>query len=184
MPCPDLQPLLDLLLVPAREVNPPSDGDIQSAEHELGTALSPQYRELIGRLGAGMIDDYVMLLGPGPVDRSIQIETRGLAECTATKSFIEEFGIPAPRPLYPDEDGVFPWALTIDGDLFFLSPINDNWVGVFPRQSNSWQTLDYGVVSFLFGMLTRQFEVDCLPSYFPSADHSFAPAQVKKSKTK
>jgi hypothetical protein len=129
-----LSPLVNLFSPPILAPHLREGSSLVNAEDALGFTFPPAYRELISHFGCGMIDEHILLLGPDPQKQDLTIEARGAAECAATKAFLEKWQLNSPRPLYPDESGVFPWAFTIDGDLFFLCPSNDEWVGVFPRR--------------------------------------------------
>ena len=178
----DLRGLNQLLPVPREVSYPASPDDINKSEAGLGVSFPRGYTRFVSQYGSGRIDDFLWVLTPSTMCDDLRIDKRGVVECGAAKTFIEKWSIQTPAPLYPDESGVLPWAISDNADLLFLRPATEAWVGVFPRQSNAWQVFETDVPTFLVGLLTRTLRVRCFPESFPPSVHVFDPERLPRKR--
>jgi hypothetical protein len=123
----------------------PCDPRWQAVEESLGLVLPGSYKALVDRFGASSWGDFLHILSP--FDDRLNLQRRGRQVLDADKELRQEFPWYYPLPLYPEPGGLLPWAITDNGDVFYLI------TSVPPGQ---WPTL-------IKGPRAPEFEVCFLP---------------------
>jgi hypothetical protein len=112
----------------------------------------------------------------GRVENLIGQATRWLE---AQHQFAKDTGVKAPYALHPDADGVFPWAVTDNGDILYWScrgAPSDWFIVVCDGRSSRWREFRVSTAEFLTSLITREIVVDVFPDDFPSRSPEFVVA--------
>ncbi|RKE17291.1 hypothetical protein BX266_0547 [Streptomyces sp. TLI_171] len=157
-----------LCAITGRQPSGPPAVDWQAVEAELGTALPPDYKEIVDVFGPGSFDNYVDLLTPN---------TKGSDLMRVIEAPAARF---APHPAFPAPHGLLRWGSSeYDLDLAWQTGAADpsDWpVLVRSDAAEGWRRYDYGAGEFLARLLTDvglgfepSYSVD--EHFFESWDH-------------
>lgn len=139
--------MADFLRRLTRMVPPPStpveNGDISGfnvVEAELCLRLPEDFKQLIATYGTGQWQQFWYLLNPFTANPHLNfaVQTRNLrprswSALDAERGMREVIGEHYPYPIYPEEGGILPWAVTDNGGRFFwlTSGPPDKWPTVY-----------------------------------------------------
>ena len=143
-----------------RLVSPPADApaevDWASAREALSVALPADYRELVGRYGAGAIAG-LRLLVPGHPNRYVDLLRQVAPQRRALEQLAQE-GIE--HPYAPG--ALLPWGIDDAGNVVWWLMEGDWPVVANEARGEAWQRHDGGAVSFLAALLSGREGSDFL----------------------
>ncbi|MHC5905292.1 SMI1/KNR4 family protein [Streptomyces sp. S6] len=171
----DLTCLTELLPHP-RLVAPATDW--ATAETTLRTSLPTDYRALITTYGAGLIDNYLLLLEPGCPD-DVYDQLKISAEREEANSSLWQYD-DKPTELEPDGNRLICWATTDNGEyLYWLVQPGDDPDSrpILINSDSDWERHDMTTTRFLASVLAGDITSDALWSRFPRRQHEFRPAR-------
>jgi hypothetical protein len=156
-----------------------TDTDWVQAEEELGVAVPSDFRELASRFPDGTFQGY-LYFQPG-TPNLVDLRDRLLGELRRCRSEENlEDTAPSrdpdpsyPYPLWPEPEGIFPWAMGSGGEIFFWlrnSPDPGSWPVVWCHgEDREWERFDGITSEFLIALVTGQIDAPRLGSpTFPS----------------
>jgi hypothetical protein len=146
--------------------------DWDVVERALGVFLPAEYKELLAVFPPGtfhaprLADGSVMVQPPywvdGVPDQLVQFET----ELDELRDWRAKHPADVPRPVFPEPDGMIPWARALRECLLWVrdSPDPDRWTvaisngGIWRASEGSpvLEEFDCGAVEFLIGLVTGQ----------------------------
>jgi SMI1-KNR4 cell-wall len=153
-----IQELVAVLAPPNAPIETGNPDNWPSIEEALGMSLPGDYKEYINIFGTGVIGYLIRVLNPfssRPLfDLSFQVK-----EITSTRKWYKtKFGDEwCPYPLYPEPEGLLPWANTIDGDSLFWYTHGkpEAWpIVVAEVKSKDFEVFDLPTTSFLRQVVT------------------------------
>lgn len=147
--------------------SPPEPGDPfigpwEVVEAELGTALPPDYKELVRRYGYGYWLEFIGIDVPRCRNPNMRLEEQVRLECDV----IRKVGL-IEHPLWPEPGGLMPFGGTDNGDTlaWVTRGAPEEWrVAVLP--DDTWgevELLDCDVTDFLAGLATGSLRPKGLP---------------------
>jgi hypothetical protein len=175
-----LEELTRILPPPSYPVYARGVDDWGRIEEELGMIFPEDYREFVALYGAGSIDDFLWVFVPFCPNKYLDLSYNDTKLLGALRSLQDEFPETSPYPLNPPEDGVFPWAITDNGDELYWRVRHgrvEKKVLVLGSRSNDWQEFDLTTVDFLTNVLNCTISVRRFPEDFPDVQHSFRKAR-------
>jgi hypothetical protein len=167
--------LVEVLPPPAAPAGDP--GAVAAAEAALGTALPPDYRELVARYGAGRIAGFLWVFQPGGVPDTIDLAAQAQAQ-REDLAALAAGGEPLPFPLFPDPGGLLAAGMTDNGDALFwrTGGAPETWpVVVHEARGPLWWTHDGDLTGFLAGVLSGAVRCPVFPRDFPGERPGFEP---------
>lgn len=167
-------PLHPILPIPEYPSYRGSDSQWKVVQRILGISLPRDYVEMIDQYGAGIINDFLVTLSPfAPWKSNINLLT-GFTP-TILSSYADgrrdypEFA--PPFASYPSNEGVFPWATTVNGDaLFWLTKgPPDDWPIVVcdSKCSEDYDVYDCRASEFICRWLRGEVKPSAFPIEFP-----------------
>jgi hypothetical protein len=129
----------DELLALPREA--PRDPRWPEIEARIGLSYPIAFKHIAERFGDRCWNDFVSILSPLSADYNAQVQAILDAERTSRAGFPDYYVF----PLHPEPEGLFPWAITDNGDTLF-------WI----RKHLRWPTL-------IKGARAPEFEVNFSP---------------------
>lgn len=152
---------LEVILQSARKAVPLATTQWNHIEESLGTPLPLDYRDFIDRFGGGLIDDCLIVLSPVAHNPHLSLQKETLAWLDAYRQIRAE-GEELPYTLFPEPDGLLPWAYTDFGDVLFWKTKDspDKWtVCVNATRSPNWEEFDSSMSVFIYALLSHQIRV-------------------------
>jgi hypothetical protein len=122
-----------------------SDARWKTIEASLGLRLPGSYKKLIDLYGASRWRDFLQVLSP--FDDAAGLVQIGMQELEADRITRSSFKHYYPFPLFPEPNGLLPWAITDNGDVFYF---------ITAHKPDDWPTL-------IKGPRAPEFEVSFLP---------------------
>jgi hypothetical protein len=169
--------VLKTVMEPPREPAETRHGnDWRSVEKKLGTELPADYKELINVYGTGVVDHFLWVLNPFSKNKNLNLLDAGNAQLIALRQLRAEFGEDIPYPVFPESNGLLPWAKTDNGDVVYWSckGPTSNWpIVVNESRGPRWREFQLSTSEFLLEVVTRRLRVDVFPEDFPSEPPEF-----------
>lgn len=107
----------DLCNVPCeREAD---DAGWQGVKQRLGLDLPAQYKNLIDSAGDQLSFGETHVLSPFASNKHLNMYEKSEKILAAARSLRAECSHHYPLPLYPEDGGLFPWAITDNGDTLY-----------------------------------------------------------------
>jgi hypothetical protein len=132
-----------------------------AVEEEYGLRFPGSYKTMIEEFGVSSWDDFLHIFSPFSEEANL----RDFVARTLDAERISRLSFPShyPLPLYPEAGGLFPWAVTDNGDTFYF---------ITAAEPDDWPTV-------IKGPRAPEFEVSFLP---PSLIvHHFAAGKLRSS---
>jgi hypothetical protein len=173
-----IEQLTAILPVPSSPIAAGDAENWQYVEAKIGGILPADYKEFIAVYGVGRIDDFLWVYSPFLANKYLNLLSQKEAVLTSFRIFRDESGEELPFPLYPVQNGVFPWGCTDNGDHLcwrFRNGRLERPLVIIEGRGPEWEEFDLSMTGFLAGVLTRQIKVNMFPEEFPSKVHSFVP---------
>ena len=172
--------LTKIIPPPKRPVYNGESEDWNLIERILEMQLPADYRILVNVYGTGSFLKFLYVLSPfAPFDTSLNLLSGATKQrLSAYKSGQKEFPqYSPPFPAYPDESGLFPWAITVNGDtLFWLRRGNQNKWPVVICDSKFFEQYDHyncTATEFLCRLFSGKIEPDVFPDDLLTMDRVF-----------
>jgi len=143
-----------------------SDVAWHEIEDKIGTALPNDYKLYIATYGSGMLADFIIPFNPFAESANYNlIDRQEIAD--HYRDVRAQYGDErVPYPLYPDADGLLPWADTANGNYLFWLTVGkpDAWPVVAKiSRGNRFERHDLSMSDFLFQYLSGRIESHVLP---------------------
>ncbi len=175
-----LESLRNLMAPPANPSDLPNEGGWPSVELRLGIKLPEDYKKFVACYGTGAVDNFLWVLNPFSQNENLNLIKQAKAQLDAQRQLSEEFGIKCPYALYPDENGLFPWAISDNGDVLYWlckGPPSSWLIVVNESRGPRWREYKISTCQFLAALVARELVVDVFPEDFPSESPEFVPQQ-------
>lgn len=174
-----METLAYLMRPPASPTGLPGRAGWQAIEATLGFKLPEGYKAFISTYGTGAVDGFLWVLNPFSENRQLNLIGQATRRLEALRQFAKDTGIKAPYALHPDADGIFPWAVTDNGDVLYWlcrGAPSDWFIVVCDSRSSRWREFRVSTAEFLTSLITREIVVDVFPDDFPSGSPEFVVA--------
>lgn len=166
--------VIDLLGVSEREV--PYSWD--AAEAAIGVRLPGDYKELIDRLGAVIIDEWLCLFGPESANRNsdiaLLIEERERAWVKFRQS-----GIELPRKYFVEGGRLLAFA-AVEANYFFWHArshvASEEWgIVIVDADLEGWYEFNLSATQCIYKVLVGEIQLDPFEDLFGGLEHRVAP---------
>lgn len=128
------------------------DEDWSKIEIELGTRLPDDYKKFIDLFGTGNLGNYFYILNPFAFNEFVNLFNQTQELLDANREVRKNFPEAVPFSLYPEPNGILPWAFLDTGDvLFWLTKGKPNDWTVVVQESRlaEWEQFSESMSSFL-----------------------------------
>jgi hypothetical protein len=103
----------------ARDARAPDASEWKDVEFRLGLELPDDYKQLIAAFGSSNFGDFIIVLNPFSNAEHRQLERRAHTLVGATLESRRSDPESIPFAVFPEQCGLFPWAVTDNGDTLF-----------------------------------------------------------------
>lgn len=128
------------------------DEDWAKVELEIGIKLPDDFKKFIEVYGTGKLGDFFYVLNPFAANKYVNLFEQIKVRLDANRMMQKQFPRSVPFPLYPEPDGILPWAFTDNGDvLFWLTKGEpDEWIVVVQESRLAeWEQFPESMSDFL-----------------------------------
>lgn len=174
-----LNALKEVLRPPNIPCETPDSSDWQLVETSLGMGLPEDYKDFISCYGTGAVDQFLWVLNPFSNNKYLNLLDAGSAQLEVLRQLRDDFGENIPYPLGSDSNGLYPWAITDNGDVLYwlCNGVPSDWlIVVNEARAPCWREFKCSMSEFLARLITRELIVDIFPDDFPSESPKFVPA--------
>jgi hypothetical protein len=161
-----IDPLLTILKTPA---TPHESGTAEGwgdVGRRIGEVPPGDYMKFIELYGTGTIADWLTVLNPFAANRHQNLFVAGFEFLAALREIKGQFLEEVPFPLFYEPQGLLPWGISIDGDIFCWSTrgLSGHWtVTVIGRHTGN-EEFPMPMTQFLFEALSGRVRPRCFPS--------------------
>ena len=185
-----LESLIQIVPLPTPPVCNGNDSDWEVIERILEMRLPVDFKKLINLYGTGCFFEFLYPLSPfAPFETSLNLLSGATKQrLSAYRSGRKEFPQYMPAfPAYPQESGLFPWGITVNGDtLFWLRQGQpEQWPTVVCNSKFTKETcerFDMTATEFLHRLFSGKIEPEALPGDLLDMEHTFTPYSKSNSK--
>ena len=143
----------------------------EGVERDLGLALPAWYKQLTYAYGQGIWFQMIVVLNPFMAwlyDLEPWMSVRGYAGgpswCKRLRASREEFPDFIRSPIYPEPDGLFPWAFLQDGGVLYWLTAGppERWKTLHDRDlcsEEDWESFEMSVTGLLWRLATGDAKV-------------------------
>ena len=163
------------------------DANWEDVEREVGAKIPTDYKNFVSQYGVGCIDEFLWVFNPFTRNEHLNLVRQMKVKLEALQVIREDLNrlrneyhravlYSIPYPLYPEKDGLVPWAGTDNGDVMYLRFASGSLSGpviVGDSGGEEWAEFDGSVTAFLTSLLSRRFRIDFFPDDFPSEEPVF-----------
>ena len=160
-----IDPLLAILQAPSIPQEPGTAQGWGDVGRRIGEVLPGDYMKFIELYGTGTIARWLTVLNPFARNRHQNLLVAGFEFLAALREVKREFPDEVPFPLFYEPQGLLPWGVSIDGDIFCWSTagLSGNWTVVIIGRHTGNEEFPTPMTQFLFEALSRKIEPRCLP---------------------
>ena len=138
-------------------------------EADLGTPLPSDYKAFVERYGPGRLGGFISAFVPTTRFPNLDLVTQAKRQLAALRE-LRDGGEPCPYSLFPESDGLLPFAGTDNGDIlhWLTAGTPEEWsVVVNDSRSPRYELHSCGMTSFLAGVLAGERRCAIFPRSFP-----------------
>jgi hypothetical protein len=135
----------------------------------LGVVLPEDYIQFIKRYGTGVVAGWLTVLNPFAKDEHLNLLHAGFEFLGALRELKSEYPETVPFPLHYEPDGLLPWGVSIDGDIFCwrTTGLSGHWTTVVIGRHTDPEAFPLAFSPFLRGILTNELETLACPRDLP-----------------
>jgi len=159
-----LEQLVRILRPPEKPLA--ASGDWQPVAAAVGTALPSDYKAFIARYGTGRISGFLWVYNPFEENVHLNLLSRCSIILDGDREIRKSFPDDVPEPLFPERDGLLPWAGTDNGDRLYWRTKGDpdSWsVVVWESRGPEYENYALPMTGFLLGWLKGEIKVPVFP---------------------
>lgn len=174
-----LKALTKVMRPPTSPSEAPDEGGWEPVEAKLGIELPEDYKEFVSTYGTGAVDNFLWVLNPFSQNKNLNLLNQVKVNLDALRQLCIDSNIRIPYEIYPDVNGLFPWAITDNGDsLYWLTKSfpSNRWIVVGDSAAFQWREFKLSTAEFLALLVTKELVVDIFPDDFPSDAPEFVRA--------
>jgi hypothetical protein len=154
-----------------------ADGSWSQVERTLGTSLPDDYKDFIRIYGSGRIGHFMGVLNPFAKNPNMNLLEKS-RELLDTLRYLRDDGEPIPYAIYPTSGGLFPVAVTDNGDVinWLTNGGAADWtIVVNESRGPDYEQFDCNLTAFLQGLLDQSLICEILPTFDFDGAAEFTP---------
>lgn len=172
--------LLKVLSPPARPAEGGRNLDWASIANLFGKPLPTDYIMFVELYGSGQVGGWLSVFNPFSKNSNLSLTGqffRILANVSLSK---EQFPESCPFPLLFEPGGLFPWGISIDGDIFCWQTkgVSGLWTVVVLGRHSDPEVFQYPFSEFLAKCITSEISCNAIPVEWKEGTVKFAPYEL------
>lgn len=168
--------LTDVVAPPPNPLERPSAERLAAAERTLGITFPDDYKDLVNTYGSGSFNDFMLVFIPYANNRYRNMLEVSKEIIDAYRTSHDTFPDQAPFPPFGEPGGLFPWARTDNGDVFYWKTEGDPnmWPTVlFESRHAFYEEFKQSPTELLAGLFGGSIESRSFPSPDDFGDDPF-----------
>lgn len=138
--------------------------DWETAENNSGMVLPDDYKDFIGKHGAGSINDFLNIYSPFCENPYLNLFEQSKRIKSAYETMKSEFPQYFVYNFYENGKGLFPWAGTDNGDdLYWNFTENGIEIVVYGSEYFEYNVFKMETCEFLYKLFTKNIKCNVLP---------------------
>ncbi len=160
-----IDPLLTILKTPSTPLERGTTQGWGDVGRRIGEVLPGDYMKFIELYGTGTVAGWLTVLNPFAANGHQNLLVAGFEFLAALREVKRAFPDEVPFPLFYDPQGLLPWGISIDGDIFCWSTtgLSGNWTVVIIGRHTGNEEFPMPMTQFLFEALSKKIEPRCFP---------------------
>lgn len=166
--------LTRILTPPSSPFEAPTKKDWVRTESELGE-LPSDYKWFLSTYGTGCIDGFLWVFNPAAANSNLNLLVQVEGQLAALR-FLQTSRELKTYPLFPEEGGLLPIAVTDNGDVvhWLTGGKGNEWrIMVNAAREATYEEHGCGLTEFILKVLTREMTSTIFPSDFPTGSIAF-----------
>ena len=161
--------LMAVLPSPDRPVEVGSIAAWGPVHSTLGEVLPEDYIQFIMRYGTGEIGGWLSVLNPFSANPNLNLLDIGFGLLAGFREIKKELPESIPYPLHYEPDGLLPWGVSIDGDVFCFRTrgLSGYWTTVVIGRHTDPEEFPLSFSQFIRGVLTGELQTLACPTDLP-----------------
>lgn len=162
-----LQRLEQVVPPPTAPLEPVASERWSSAEATLGLTLPDDFKQLVDTYGTGMFNDFLTVFVPFAGNKNLNLLDVQTPILDAYRTLAKEHPDTAPFPVFPEPGGLFPYARTDNGDVFYWKTVGEpnSWPTVlFESRHAFYEEFGQPTTELLAGLLDGTITSESFPS--------------------
>ena len=176
--------LIKLIPPPA---NPLEVGNMEEwgkIEEELKLKLPEDYKRIVCTYGTGYWMEFLWVLNPFSKGEYFNLQEQIRSQLDAEREIKKEYPEEIPFPIYPEEGGLLPWAMTDNGDrLYWLtSGLPEQWATIiYESRGPEYDKRKSSCSEILLRWVTGKIKIKVFPEDFNyDTENVFVPFDVNQ----
>lgn len=168
--------LKDLLSPPNRPREIGWDNAFVETELQLNCRLPEAYKWFVRSYGTGILDEFIWVLSPFASTDALNLRKNLRSRSEWYLKLHEKHPREYPYQVFPKPEGLIPWAVTENGDVFWWKTVGDpeSWgTVIYPARGPDCEEHSVNCAQLLYDLLTRSRKVHFFPEDFPSDAPTF-----------
>jgi len=161
-----IEQLQQVVQSPSAPVETGTSTQWSGVEQQLGITLPKDYQALVTTYGTGGFNDFLSVFTPFAANPNLNLGSQISAITRGYRTMRQEFPNDAPYAIYPEPEGLFPWAVTGNGDtLYWLTEGDpDSWpIVLFDGDHMRHERYDLSATEFLAALFGGSLQSQILP---------------------
>jgi hypothetical protein len=161
-----IDPLLTILKTPPSPRESGTAAEWSGVHSRLGVVLPGDYMKFIQLYGTGTISDWLTVLNPFAANRHQNLLVAGFEFLGALREAKGQFPDEFPFPLFYEPEGLLPWGISIDGDIFCWTTrgLSSRWTVTIIGRHTGNEEFPMPMTQFLFEALSGKISPRCFPA--------------------
>jgi hypothetical protein len=164
-----------MLPPPVKPFEAPIKAEWGNVEAKLGISLPQDYKEFIEEYGSGKIGNFLSIFNPFSRNKNVNLIDQLQLQRGVFMELLS-FGENLPYELFPQAGGIFPFAMTDNGDVLFwltLGEPNAWTIVVNEARGPTWQSFDMSLETFLLELFSGKQMCEIFPKSFLAVPPTF-----------
>lgn len=173
--------LKEVLIAPEQAYATGSESEWKDFEKQTNIVLPDDFKEFVSTYGIGGISEFLWFLSPFTDDENVGFEIRMDAMLEAYDESRSELPDEFPFNIYPEENGLLPFAYTDNGDeLYWLTaPEFDDWsIVVYESASPDYHQFNMTFSEFMYNLIAHQIKCDIFDDDMFEEDMEYTSVEV------
>jgi hypothetical protein len=162
--------LKKVMLIPEIIYNFGSKDEWEKIENNIRMELPSDYKLFVSSYGSGVIDNFLWILNPFIKNENLNLLKKINIIINAYKESKKKFPKEFLHEVYPKKGGLFPWAITDNGDEIYwkMDGNPDKWsIIIYATRSFNFIEFKMSMIEFLCNLLTNKIKCNIFPEDFP-----------------
>jgi hypothetical protein len=165
----NIESFTKVMMPPVRPFEAPTNIEWNAVENELGVSLPDDYKIFIQLYGSGRAANFLWVFNPFSRNENLNLIEQSRVQIKVLIE-LQFYGEILPYKLFPEENGLLPFAITDNGDVLFWQVVGEpnNWpVVINETRSPEWIGFNMTMTNFFMEVFSKRLTCSFFPKAFP-----------------